>query len=393
MKQYSIYTRGYYGTKEYIVWGCISRNAILMSFRVDELLEITNQHPDIHEALQLGVISESRTCKSTLFDNLAAKTFDSDFQVGKTVGKLLKLLHLQKEYVDEAAAALNKSWQFTTSEDTAQFLRGANAGYDETADTQAGPSFSSPFSSQSSLQSSSQSLSNRLSNVGLMNNTDLTTQEGFVLVESSPNNSNQHEDPRNDYATDESKVRESINRLSILDDEGEDDGGVVIVSNTPCASSSKVKEAVRATEKRAATSQFPIESKFRKTDGILFPPKTRPVATRHISIFNPDSSSWSPVQESREPEAEATTIKKEEVVPSIEEVENHEITTPTTPMTPRIKQSRSRSRSSSIDSDSTIGNDSPVIDRFGRERSHVNRIIRAHWPAGFWDSLEECAKD
>jgi hypothetical protein len=374
MKQYSIYTRGYYGTKEYIVWGSISRNAILMSFRVDELLEITNQHPDIREALQLEVISESNTCKTHLFNRLAAKTFDSDFQVGKTVGKLLKLLHLQKDYVDDAAAALNRSWQFTSSEETVQFLRGVNAGYDETATTQTDP-FSSPPSS------------NQSSEVELMDNTNLAAQEDFVLVESSQRNRNEHEEEsRNDYATNESIIRDSIDRLSNLDG---DEGDVVVISNISCPSSSKGK-VVRSAEKRPATAQFPVETKFRKTDGILFPSRNQPVAKRQISMFNANSASWSPVRDSREPEINAVSIKKEEVVPSIEEVENHEVKTPTTPTTPRIKQSRSRS--SSIESDSTIGNDTPMSDRFGRDRSRVNRIINTHWP-GFWDSLQESAED
>ncbi|CRG90011.1 hypothetical protein PISL3812_07052 [Talaromyces islandicus] len=348
MKQYSIFTRGYYGTKEYIVWGSISRNAILMSLRVDELLEITNQHPDIKETLQLEVISESRTCKTHLFDRLAARTFDCDFQVGKTVGKLLKLLHLQKEYINDVATALNKSWKFANSEDTAQFLRGVNAGYNETAVPQTEPSSSPPSS-------------NRLSGVGSMDDTDLTAKGDFVLVESSQRNCNDYEEPCNNRAIDESKVRESIDRLSILD--SEEDNDMVIVSNTPCPSF-KGKEIVRPTEKRPATTQFPVESKFRKTDGILFPSRNRPVAKRQISMFNPNSSSWSPIRDSDEPDTKVVVVKKEEVLPSIEEVE--EMKTQTTPIKYRIKQSRSRS--SSIESESTIRNDTPMSDRFGRER-------------------------
>jgi hypothetical protein len=373
MRQFSIFTRGYYGTKEYIIWGCISRPAILMSFRVDELLEITEEHQDIKEMLQLDVISESKTCKTPLFDRLAAKAFESDFQVGKTLGKLLKLLHLQREYTHDAAAAFNKSWRFTNSEDTTQFLRGVDSGYDQTE--------TDPFSSPPS--------SNRSSGVDSMNSTDLASQEGYVLVESSQEIRNEHEEElRNDHATAE-KVRESIDRLSILDDE--DNSSMVIVSNTPCPSSSKGKEVLRSTEKRPATLQFPVETKFRKTDGVSFPSRNRTVATRHISMFNPNSSSWSPIRDTGEPDFETRNIKKEEVFPSIEDAENHrEVKTPEPPTTPRIKQSRSRS--CSIESDSTIGNDTPVTDRFGRERSHIDRVINTHWPA-FWDSLQESAKD
>lgn len=373
MRQYSIFTRGYYGTKEYIIWGCISRNAILMSFRVDELLEITEKHPDIKEMLQLDVISESKTCKTPLFDRLAAKTFESDFQVGKTVGKLLKLLRLQHEYAHDAAIAFNKSWRFTDSEDTTQFLRGVDSGYDQTAE----PPQSDPSSSPPS--------SNRSSDVGSMDSSELTAQEGFVLVESSQRNRNEHEEVRRNHCATAEKVRESIDRLSILDDE--DDGSMVVVSNTPCPPSPKGKEVARSTEKRPATMQFPVESKSRKTDGASFPSRNRPVATRHISMFKPNSASWSPIRDSVEPDTEETSVKKEEILPSIEDVENHQVTTaepPTTP--PRIK------RSSSIGSDSTVGNETPAIDRFGRERSHINRVINTHWPA-FWETLQESAND
>ncbi|KAH8700896.1 hypothetical protein BGW36DRAFT_425699 [Talaromyces proteolyticus] len=376
MRRYSIRTMGYYGTKEWIIWGSISRKAILTTFRIDELLALANQHQDIEAVLQLDKIAASKTVKTKLHDKLSEKRFENDFVVGTTIGKLVKLLRVRNEYVNDVALALNVSWSFASSRNTDEYLRGVESGHDATK-------MENVEAIAPSTNESSQSSDNN------------NSIEDYVMVEkSSPkNNTEKHEDP----ATEASRiVRESMDRLSIFDDA---DDNVMVITNTPTPSpsSGKGKEAVKIAEKRPALHQFSSESKVRKTSDETFSARNRTVATLHISMFNPESASWSPVHASPSPEVNHAPSVKEEIVPSIESIPSSaqvqrvpsaapDVQNPRQSDAPVTPSKIKHSPHSSNASDSTLRNDTPGGDRFGDERTHTNRIMDYDWSA-FWDSI------
>lgn len=53
MVQYNIRTPGYAGRKEYLIWGAIPKSAIVMTFRIDDLVKIAEENADIQAVLQL----------------------------------------------------------------------------------------------------------------------------------------------------------------------------------------------------------------------------------------------------------------------------------------------------------------------------------------------------
>jgi hypothetical protein len=96
------------------------------------MLRIAEENPDIKAALQLDVISDSSNCRTKLYQRLKQKTFESDNAVGRTVGKFLRLIRLQAEFLDDVAKSLNTFWSFTTSDNTEDFLRGVHHGFQTT---------------------------------------------------------------------------------------------------------------------------------------------------------------------------------------------------------------------------------------------------------------------
>ncbi|KAF3398774.1 hypothetical protein DPV78_006330 [Talaromyces pinophilus] len=365
MGQYNIYTPGYRGAKEYIIWGCICRPAIITSIRADELIQIANMHPDIKAALQLGVISGSPNCKNQLNRRLAAQTYESDFSVGKTIGKFLRIIHLQADYLEDVAKSLNTSWSFT-SNDTGEFFRGVSQGFQTTAAPFApihAPE--NTFHSQDtvSLQNQVESTSD--------NFTQQVTQDvdlrDYVIVDNP-----QQEDVADD-------VRRSMDRFSI-DDDVED------------FSDNQHGTVIRSSPAIATTT-----------------------ATRTISVFEPDSESWVMVPETQRLTTPGVVESVENVLPASGQGDDDddgetEVKTETemeppilarpphpqqigfqeravlqTPTTP----TRTHTRSYSESSESTISAQTPVANhRWSEERSHVNRVLNYDWPT-FWDSLHQ----
>ncbi|OKL56425.1 hypothetical protein UA08_08187 [Talaromyces atroroseus] len=334
MKQYQIYTPGYRGVKEYIIWGAIGRGAIVMSFRADHLITIANEHPDIKNALQLELISVSPNCKSQLYKKIATKEFENDLSIGKVIGKFLRLLHLQQEYVEDVALALNSSWSFTSSETNTDFLRGARQAYQEIA---------SPLQSQTSASQSQSSPDRRPSNIDLG---DQDTHD-YVIVDR----------PQADRTIQDQQLRQSIDRLSIHDNE-----------------------------------ELPIQNYSRVIAARSPSVAARTVATRRISLFDQESESWVVI-----PEAQPSIRGRDLILPSIENgtppceqtdaqpPSSQQPTFETPTSSPKIK----RSRSESTDSESTLSPSTPAR-QFSRERSHVDRVLGIDW-ASFWDSMQNHA--
>jgi hypothetical protein len=128
MRYYRIWTKGYTGSKEYLIWGSICQKAIT-SFKVNDLLKIADQHPDIKSALQLDVIANHPKYWNVLNERLAKEKTMTDIAAGKALGKLMRLLCLHEAYVNKFALVMNGSWSFAFSNDTSEFLSGVWQGY------------------------------------------------------------------------------------------------------------------------------------------------------------------------------------------------------------------------------------------------------------------------
>lgn len=341
MKQYNIYTPGYRGAKEYVVWGTICRPAIVSSIRADDFIQIANSHSDIKAAFQLDTITASPNCKSQLHNRLALKTFESDFEVGKTVGKFLRIIRLQPAYLEDVSKSLNTSWSWTVSDDVTDFIRGVKNGFHTTIAP------SSPvhvpentFHCQETIiQSQDRSIPDKVAQEVAQN----VNLQDYVVVDDP-----QGEDVAHD-------IRQSMDRFSIDDDA---EGFPVHQRNL----------VIRSSPAIATTT-----------------------ATRTISVFEPGTESWVMVPE--------TQRLNTPIVESVEDVlpisglpdnkdndggETVQIKTemPTTP-------TRNHTRSYSQSSESTISAQTPVADhRLSQERAHVNRVLGYDWPS-FWDSLHQ----
>ncbi|RAO69083.1 uncharacterized protein BHQ10_005095 [Talaromyces amestolkiae] len=341
MKQYNIYTPGYRGAKEYVVWGTICRPAIISSIRADEFIQIANSHSDIKAAFQLDTISASPNCKSQLHNRLALETFESDFAIGKTVGKFLRIIRLHPVYLEDVSKSLNMSWSFTVAEDTAEFTRGVKHGFDTTMAP------SSPvhvpentFHSQETIiQSQDRSTSDNVTQE-VAHNVD---SQDYVIVDYP-----QQEDVAHD-------IRQSMDRFSIDDDaEGFFD---------------HQHDTVNRSSPVIATT----------------------TPTCRISVFKPESESWVMVPETQRlttPIAESV----ENVLPASSSPDDNDDVDGETmqiktemPTTPTSNHTRSYSQSS----ESTISAQTPVAHhRFSQERAHINRVLGYDWPT-FWDSLHQ----
>lgn len=351
MKQYNIYTPGYRGAKEYVVWGAICRPAIVTSIRADELVQIANTYPDIKAALQLDTIRASPNCKSQLHNRLALKTFESDFAVGKTVGKFLRLIRLQSVYLEDVSKSLNTSWSLTISDDTTEFIRGVNEGFHTTIAPLSPVNVpENTFHSQeTTIRSQDESPSDNITQQ-VAQDIDL---RDYVIVDDP-----QQEDIAHD-------IRQSMDRFSI-DDDAEN------------FSDHQLDTAIQSLPEMATT-----------------------IATRRISVFEPASEAWVTVPETQclTPPGVVESVENGLPASSPLDDDNEErgdddadddddgetvkvktelLTTPT------LNHTRSYSESS----DSTIGNQTPASKRFSEERSHVKRVLNYDWPT-FWDSLHQ----
>lgn len=367
IRQFDVWTPGYRGTKEYVVYGCICRSAIVTSIRTDELLKIAETHPDIRAALQLEIIASSPNCKDQLYEKLKEKIFESDFAVGATIGKLLRLCRLPLEYVDDVAALLNKSWSFTSSDDTAEFSRGASQGFQ--TNTELSIIDQVPEAMRHSQGTYSESQDESIVNgQHVAHNVDA---QDYVMVDPV-----QREEAPTDRQA--AELRHSMDGISIHDD-GEDflDDQIGTVNRSPSA--------------MATTT-----------------------ATRVISVFEPDSESWVMVPETQrlttpgvvesvenalpasgqgDDDDGETGVKTEMEMelpalswtPHAQPIGSQEYAVQQTPTTPTRKHNRSYSESS----ESTISAQTAVANhRLSEERSRVNRVLNYDWPT-FWDSLHQ----
>lgn len=361
MRKYNIYTPGYRGAAEYVIWGTICRAAIVVSFKADDLLVIAEQHHDIQTALQLDIISQSTTTKR-LHDKLAGRTYGSDNAVGNTIGKFLRLIRLQRDYIEDVARALNSSWSFAKAEDLTGFLCGVRQGYQ--AITVAPPLFVPTTETVFPIQETlTHTLSQTLDGPHYISlddvsepqlNEDSRDTKEYVIV-----NHSHEEAPTNDLTIHDQELRQSMERFSIHD-AGEE-------------------------------ASVPSYQANMNTD--LLSGVSSTVATPTISVFHPGSDSWILVPETRpctpdrKPLQSIDDDEDNDVKPIVMPVSPGSRTGHTQEPQPTICQTptKNHNRSNSEASDSTIGK-TPTKHRESEELSNVDRVLGYDWPT-FWDNL------
>ena len=366
MGQYNIYTPGYRGAKEYVIWGCICRPAIVTSIRADELVQIANMHPDIKAALQLDVISNSPNCKNQLNRRLAAQTFESGFSVGKTIGKFLRIIHLQADYLEDVAKFLNMSWSFT--DDTGEFLRGVSQGFQTTA-APLSPVPENTFHSQDTVSSQNQveSTSDKF--------TQQVTQDvdlrDYVIFDNPQQEDIAHE------------IRRSMDRFSIDDDVEDfpDNQHDTVIRSSPAIATTTATRTISVFEPDSESWVMVSETQRLTTPGIVESVENVLPASRQGDDDDDDADDGE-TEVKAETEMEPPTLSRTSHTQQIGFQERAVLQTPTT-------LTRTHTRSYSESSESTISAQTPVANqRFSEERSHVNRVLNYDWPT-FWDSLHQ----
>ncbi|RDW69028.1 uncharacterized protein DSM5745_08788 [Aspergillus mulundensis] len=121
--------RTYHGGGEYLIWGWIN-NAVICSFEVATILSIAAQHQDIHEFLQLDLISSFPRARWPLHQAMAKGALFLDKQAGATVGKLLSLLEVPQEFCRTVSEGIAYSWRMKNKHiPWGDFFYGVELGY------------------------------------------------------------------------------------------------------------------------------------------------------------------------------------------------------------------------------------------------------------------------
>ncbi|KAL4998202.1 hypothetical protein BDV10DRAFT_194511 [Aspergillus recurvatus] len=128
--EHDLKTKTYNGAGEYLVWGQISDDAIVCSFKITTLLRIATEHPDINELLQLDWIATSKSNRKHLHKTMARNAMFLDKRAGATMGKLLSLLDVPQEFWRDASEGMAYSLRVKTRcIPWGDFFQGVELGY------------------------------------------------------------------------------------------------------------------------------------------------------------------------------------------------------------------------------------------------------------------------
>ncbi|KAL6230420.1 hypothetical protein BDW75DRAFT_234403 [Aspergillus navahoensis] len=130
VREHDLKIETYNGAGEYLVWGQISDDAIVCSFKVTTLLRIATENPDINEFLQLDCIATFEWNRKPLHKAMARNAIFLDKRAGATVGKLLSLLEVPQEFCRDASERMAYSFRVKTrSIPWRDFFQGVKLGY------------------------------------------------------------------------------------------------------------------------------------------------------------------------------------------------------------------------------------------------------------------------
>ena len=129
VKRLKINIRGYHGGGEYLIWAKVPSSAIVCSYKTSTLLEIANAVDDIGSILQLDTISSFKRARPALHQALREGPGGRDFETGLTIGKLLSMIRVPREYCNFVGEGLTYSWRFARDGSLEDFHAGVEEGY------------------------------------------------------------------------------------------------------------------------------------------------------------------------------------------------------------------------------------------------------------------------
>ncbi|PLB39091.1 uncharacterized protein BDW47DRAFT_103664 [Aspergillus candidus] len=129
VKRLKINIRGYHGGGEYLIWAKVPSAAIVCSYKASTLLEIANEVADIGSILQLGTISSFKLARPALHQALREGPGGRNFESGMTIGKLLSMIRVPREYCKFVGEGLTYSWRFARDGSLEEFHAGVEEGY------------------------------------------------------------------------------------------------------------------------------------------------------------------------------------------------------------------------------------------------------------------------
>ncbi|KAE8353999.1 hypothetical protein BDV28DRAFT_164582 [Aspergillus coremiiformis] len=119
----------YTGAGEYLIWGKVASSAIICSFKISSLLQITSEYPHIESILQLGVIGTFEKAGRPLHRALANSQHQLDHKSGLVIRELLTRLQVPQQYCHIVAEGIVYSWRFNRKDGSWQdFFEGVRGG-------------------------------------------------------------------------------------------------------------------------------------------------------------------------------------------------------------------------------------------------------------------------
>lgn len=128
--KYKVENSNYNGAGEYLVWGQIDDDAIICTFKITTIRQISQENTDINQFLQLHKIAGSRRNRRGLHQALAKDAVYLDRKAGIVVGRLLLLLAVPHEYIGTVSEGIAYSWRVKTRRiPWRDFFEGVELGY------------------------------------------------------------------------------------------------------------------------------------------------------------------------------------------------------------------------------------------------------------------------
>lgn len=362
LAQHGIQTLRYTGRTEYLIWGAIPKSAIVMTFRIDDLVKITEQNADIQAVLQLDKIANSPHYWASLTQSLQEGNQKTDVVAGAAIGKLFRLLQVPRDFIEDVAQMMNQSWRFVSEDHLTEYLRGVWKGSQQVDRAVNGDTavVNSPSAERT-------------------NNRDFLS----VISSSTP----RPEDP-------EPSSRASDHTDPIRIDDNED--FIFVDTPCPCRRLAKTRDSRPVLKERQPQLQTPESSLKRKRSGFK------------IEVYKPDTNLWSPVQQNQNKRATMPSgSDKENDYIVIDDDADHEVEGKREDQGLEIKTEKENGGGdventasfivideappSPASSVSTLMGFTPD-EQFDMDRARVTRIMEYNW-AQFYKTLQETAAE
>ncbi|KAK2767601.1 hypothetical protein FQN54_003759 [Arachnomyces sp. PD_36] len=130
----------YRGDNEWLSWGEIPERSIICTFTVDDMLQATEEYPEIESILQFHVFREHKNTGRSK-RNLSCDSIKVDESTGRIIGKFLQYIDLPHQYLEHVSTTLLTTWGLegvrwdgrgegeNYEERLASYLHGVRRGY------------------------------------------------------------------------------------------------------------------------------------------------------------------------------------------------------------------------------------------------------------------------